>query len=137
MENTSILFASKNDLNWLAEKDTPIDKKAMKKKIMDQQILICKSKNEILGWLRYSLFWDEIPFINLLFVLKEHRNHQIGKKLVQFWELAMKKDNHKMVLTSAQADESAQHFFRKLQYVDAGSLLFPDEPLEIIFLKAI
>lgn len=40
-------------------------------------------------------------------------------------------------MTSTQSDETAQHFYRKLGYVDAGALLLQDEPLEIILTKAL
>lgn len=40
-------------------------------------------------------------------------------------------------MTSSMSDESAQHFFRKLGYRDAGALLLPDETLEILFLKTL
>jgi hypothetical protein len=31
--------------------------------------------------------------------------------------------------------ESAQHFYRKLGYVDSGALLLPDEPAELLLRK--
>lgn len=40
-------------------------------------------------------------------------------------------------MTSTQSDETAQHFYRKLGYVESGSLLFENEPLEIIFRKSL
>ena len=39
------------------------------------------------------------------------------------------------MLTSTLADETAQHFYRKLGYRDTGSLLLPNEALEIILIK--
>ena len=39
------------------------------------------------------------------------------------------------VLTSTLSNEQAQFFYRKLGYTDAGAILLPDEPLEIILLK--
>jgi len=47
----------------------------------------------------------------------------------------MKKNNHKIVLTSTLSSEQAQFFYRKNGYIDCGSLLLPKEPLEIILLK--
>lgn len=38
-------------------------------------------------------------------------------------------------MTSSLSNEEAQHFYRKLNYVDSGALLLPEEPLEIIFVK--
>jgi hypothetical protein len=42
-----------------------------------------------------------------------------------------------MVLTSTVSAEGAQHFYRKLGYVDSGALLLPDEPAELILRKPI
>ena len=50
-------------------------------------------------------------------------------------EKEMQKNKHKMVLTSTQSNEQAQIFYRKIGYVDCGSLLLPNEPLEIILSK--
>jgi hypothetical protein len=46
-----------------------------------------------------------------------------------FWQLAA---GHPSALTSTMSAETSQHFFRRLGYVDAGSLLLPGEPLEIV-----
>ena len=85
--------------------------------------------------MRFGYFWDEIPFMNMLIISEEVRGKGIGKKLVTYWEKEMRRKNHKRVMTSTQSDENAQHFYRKLGYQDAGSLLLPREALEIIFIK--
>ena len=128
-------YATQDNLKWLKEKDQHIDVKKLKNKISAKEILVIKADENIVGWLRFGLFWDEIPFINMLFVEEEYRNKGIGKKLVKFWETSMKKKKYKIVMTSSQSDEEAQHFYRKLGYTDAGSLTIPKEPLEVIFIK--
>lgn len=128
-------YATQNHLKWLKERDHHITEATLKKKISDKEIIIAKSGNEILGWLRFGFFWDSIPFMNMLFIDEVHRSKGIGKKLVQFWESEMKKKRHKIVMTSSQSDEEAQHFYRKLGYADAGSLRLPKEPVEVIFIK--
>ena len=40
----------------------------------------------------------------------------------------MKQQGFKMALISTQVDESAQHFYRKLGYVDCGGITFHDTP---------
>ena len=87
------------------------------------------------GFLRYGLFWDSIPFMNLLFLLEEYRNQGIGTALVAFWEDRMRKEGFSRVMTSTQSDESAQHFYRKLGYMDTGALVLPEQPMEIILRK--
>lgn len=49
----------------------------------------------------------------------------------------MREEGYPLVMTSTQSNETAQHFYRKLGYADAGSLLLRDELLEIIFTKEI
>jgi hypothetical protein len=38
------------------------------------------------------------------------------------------------VLTSTQVNETAQHFYRKLGYIDVGGFLLPSEPNEELLL---
>lgn len=61
--------------------------------------------------------------------------------LVEHWEADMKKKGYGMVLTSTQADEEAQHFYRKLGYKDCGGFVptVPgyEQPMELFLEKAI
>ena len=57
--------------------------------------------------------------------------------LIAYWEKQMKTKGYDLVMTSSLSNESAQYFYRKLNYVDSGALLLPGEPLEIIFVKKI
>ena len=130
----TLTYATQNEFKWLKERDHNISEATLKKKISDKEIIIAKSENEFLGWLRFGFFWDSIPFMNMLFIDEVHRSKGIGKKLVQFWESEMKNREHKIVMTSSQTDEEAQHFYRKLGYVEAGSFTLPKETLEVIFI---
>lgn len=42
----------------------------------------------------------------------------------------MRNHGYKMVMTSTQVDEEAQHFYRKLGYVEKGSLFLDNTPFE-------
>lgn len=57
------------------------------------------------------------------------------------WENEMRNLGYKMLMTSTQADEQAQHFYRKLGYVEKGCLVFDNtpatQPLEMILIKVI
>lgn len=131
------IYATTAHLNWLKEQDEHVSPAILLHKIQAQQILLAIVKGEPIGWLRFGFFWDTIPFMNLLFLHPAFRQKGIGSKLVKFWESEMQKQQHKLVMTSTQSDETAQHFYRKLGYVESGSLLFENEPLEIIFRKSL
>jgi GNAT superfamily N-acetyltransferase len=90
---------------------------------------------EPLGWLRWGLFWDAVPFMNLLHVLETHRGRGYGRLLVEAWESRCREAGHDLVLTSTVSDERAQHFYRHLGYRDSGALELPGEAPELLFRK--
>ena len=133
----NIRFAVEKDISLIREYDKHISKDELESIINQKRVIVLEENKEFAGWLRYNLFWDNTPFMNMLFVLDKYRGKGFGKELVLQWEKNMKKMNYDLVMTSTMANENAQNFYRKLKYVDAGSLLLPEEPLEIIFIKNI
>lgn len=132
---TEIKYATMDDYGLLISRDTHVRKEEWKKLIEKNQALIFKVDNHCAGWLRYNLFWNEIPFMNMLYFLEEYRGKGYGTQMVRFWEREMAKLGYDKVMTSSQANESAQHFYRKLGYRDAGSFFPFCNDLEIIFTK--
>ena len=130
-----IRYAESGDMEMIAEYDTHISKRELKNAIAMKRIILLFVDGEYEGWLRFNLFWDKIPFMNLLFIFEEQRGKGYGKKLVEFWEHEMAKQGYPFVMTSSLSDEEGQFFYRKLGYTDRGALILPDEPLEIFFYK--
>ena len=93
------------------------------------------------GWMHHCLLWGKLPFLNLLYVLEGWRGRGFGTQAMAAWEKEMKNRGFEMVLVSTQADETAQHFYRKLGYVDCGGLFFQntpfDQPTELFFRKVL
>jgi len=133
-----IEYGSESDFQFILDNDRHISKELIKNKLREKEIIIAKNQeNQIIGWLRYGYFWDNIPFMNMIYLSEIYRNRGIGKELVMFWEREMKKKGYNMVMTSTLSNEKAQHFYRKLGYKDSGCLLLENETLEIIFTKRI
>ena len=132
-----IRFATSQDYTYLAHKDHHVQPEVITKKIEDAEIIVVLDNERNIGWLRFNYFWDEIPFMNMLWIEEDYRKKGIGTRLVNFWEIEMQKRGNNQVMTSTLSDETAQHFYRKLEYQDCGSLLLPDEALEILFLKSL
>ena len=130
-----IRYAKADELEMIAEYDDHLSKEELKNAIAMKRIILLFIDGEYEGWLRFNLFWDNIPFMNLLYISEEQRGKGYGRKLVEFWEHEMEKQGYEFVMTSTQSDEEAQFFYRKLGYTDRGALVLPDEPLEIIFYK--
>jgi ribosomal protein S18 acetylase RimI-like enzyme len=130
-----VAFASPEDLDYLAGEDRHVGRDVIGEKIARREIIVAHQEDRRVGFLRYGYFWDEIPFMNLLWVGEGSRGKGYGTRLVSFWEEEMRKLGHDSVMTSTLSNERAQHLYRRLGYEDVGSLLMPDEPLEIVFLK--
>ena len=93
------------------------------------------------GTMSFCYLWDNLPFLNFLFVIEQHRGKGFAKQAITQWENEMKKQGYKMTLISTQVDETAQHLYRKLGYIDCGGLLFSntpfDQPMEIFMRKVL
>jgi GNAT superfamily N-acetyltransferase len=57
------------------------------------------------GFLRFSLFWGTVPYLDLIWVLQNDRRQGVGSVLFDFWEREMKKRGAKVLMTSSVRDE--------------------------------
>lgn len=132
----TVRVGTSNDLAYLSEQER-LSVSELEAILRRGRILIADGSNSPtpVGWLRWGLFWDEVPFMNRLHVEEGHRRGGIGQLLVTEWESQCRNAGHKLVVTSTLSDESAQHFYRRIGYLDAGCLLLPGEALEILFVK--
>jgi len=130
-----IRTATPDDLPFLAAHDHHIALPELESAIRRGRILIAVCGEQPVGWLRWSLFWDNTPFMNLLFLLEGYRRQGLGRTLVTHWEQAMHEAGHALVMTSTQANEAAQLFYRRLGYRDIGGFMLPGEPYELILIR--
>ena len=131
----TIREARADDLPFLAEHDSHVHNDVLGALVGRGQILVAEEEGTLHGWLRWNLFWDEIPFMNMLFVLESHGGRGLGNSLVESWEGNLRTAGYDSVLTSSLANEQAQHFYRRCGYIDFGALFLPGESTEIIFRK--
>ena len=69
-----IRYANMNDFAVLRKYEHGIVDCQLKESIAAGRIVIMLSpRSSLIGWLRFNLFWDSIPFINLLYLLDEYR----------------------------------------------------------------
>lgn len=109
------------------------------RKVRDETGYVLCEDGACVGILRYNLFWDNTPFLNLIYIRPSCQSRGLGRYFMNFWEQEMRAQGHCMALVSTQSDECAQHFYRKLGYQDCGCLCLNlaccAQPLEIFFFK--
>ena len=132
---TIVRPARPDDLEFLVKADRHVPQEKMEKLVSDGFVLAAMCGESFAGWLRYGFFWDGIPFMNMLFVLEEYRGNGVGTALVREWEKLAAEKGHVTVMTSTQANETSQHFYRKLGYRDLGGFTPFGEEYEIIMGK--
>ena len=130
-----IRFAKKEDIDILVANDKHVDKAEMLNLIGLNRVYIMEDDGKFIGWLRYNLFWDHIPFMNMIQLNDEDRGKGYGRMFVEFWEGEMRKLGYKKVMTSTASDEFAQHFYIKLCYTTIGGFLPLGEKFEMMLAK--
>ncbi|MCL2811712.1 MAG: GNAT family N-acetyltransferase [Clostridia bacterium] len=125
-----IAHATLQDKPYWYSLDRHMPKSEYEPKVRDKRCYILRENEQPIGILRYNLFWDVIPFLTLIFLEDAYHRKGLGSKAMAHWENEMGALGHKMVMTSTQADEKAQFFYRKLGYKDMGCLVMNDPPYE-------
>lgn len=125
---------------WFAL-DNHLNEQEFDLKIRDKRGYIISNREVPIGVMRYNLFWDNIPFLTMIHLGDAYQGKGFGKLAMDFWENEMRASGYKMVMTSTQTDEEAQHFYRSLGYVEKGSLLFDntpyEQPMEMLLIKVL
>ncbi len=128
-----------SDRAFYDELDGRLSEAAFEKKLRDGEYFVAEEDGVPAGVLRCNFFWDSVPFCTLLYVRAGHRFRGCGRALTEFWEAEMRSLGYDFVLVSTQADEGAQHFYRRLGYRDCGCLLLDvpghEQPAELFLLK--
>ena len=131
----NISHASAEHFPKLHQLDSHIAETELRSLIAQKRILILEDNGDLHGWLRWNLFWDNTPFMNMLFVVEPRRGEGLGRRLVLQWEEEMRQLGYESVMTSTASDEYAQHFYRKLGYETIGGFTPFGDPYELILAK--
>jgi len=133
----TIAPATCEELPCLKRLDRHVSADTLRGKIARGEVLVARDGGAVVGWLRFGWFWDAIPFVHLIGVVETRRGRGIGTAMMSHWEQRMRDAGCTTALVSTQADERAQHFYRKLGYRDIGGFVLPGEAMELILHKTL
>ena len=112
-------------------------------KIRDKRCYVIQFENKPIGYMRYNLIFDFIPFVTCFYITDPYKGKGFGKQAMMNWENDMRSLGFKMVMVSTEVGDGAQHFYRKLGYKDMGSIViggilpYDQETLEMFMGKAL
>ncbi len=102
------------------------------------RILILEAGNgEMIGLLRFNLFWDDIPFLNSLYVRPECENNGYEAKMIDLWETQLKEEGYVTFITSTVSDSPLQTILINLGYKAVGGFCSTENCYEIILKKEV
>ena len=137
----NIRYIQEDDKKFWYTLDKHLPETEFMNKVRDKRGYVLLEGDIPIGLLRYNLFWDNTPLCTMLFVDRNYQGKGYGKKLMEYWEDDMKSQGYKILLTSTQVDENAQHFYRKLGYKDCGGFVLDlpedSQPMELFLIKSI
>ena len=135
----SIAHVTGQDVGFWMSIDRHISEPELRLKIRDRRGYVIRDGGTPVGVLRYGLFWDSIPFLNMICFVEEYRGRGFGSLAMAHWENEMRSLGCKIAMTSTMAEENSQRFYRKLGYKDCGCLVKDIPPLvetmEIFLMK--
>ena len=129
------------DREFVMSIDKHVDDTGYANRVYTKSGYVIWEKDQRIGIIVHCILWDNLPFMNLIYIKEEHRKKGFGKQAILHWEEEMRQQGYKMTLLSTQVNEESQHLYRKLGYVDCGGLVFHDtpfdQPMEMFFRKII
>jgi len=124
-----IRYVSEDDASFWFTLDAYLSDQEFRLKVRDSRGYILSAEGRPVGIMRYNLFLDSIPYLTLLYLEESDRGKGFGRQAMLFWEAEMRELGYPMVMTSTNVDEEAQHFYRKLGYLDRGALFLDNTPI--------
>ena len=127
----TVKLAEMKDNRRIANLDRHIPPARLDECIEQGQVYVLEDTDDsVFGVLRYSLFWQTIPFLDLIYLDEACRGNGYGTEMMRKWECDMKACGYRYVMTSTQADETAWLFYEKLGYRRVGGFFPPDQDAE-------
>jgi len=137
----TIDYVTQNDKEFWFSLDRHMPENEFLLKVRDKRGYVIKDGEKPVGILRYNLFWDNIPFLSLIYIIESYRRKGFGKRSILHWEKEMRMLGYTAIMTSTQVNEDAQNFYRKLGFKDAGCLVLDipehEQPMEMFLIKSL
>ena len=127
-----IRIALEKDKEQIMQYDRHIHAERLDACINNRLVYALWEADRIVGVLRYSFFWQSVPFLDLLYIDDGFRGKGIGSVAMKVWEDAMIQMGYSYVMLSTQEDETAKFFYEKIGYLRIGAFLPPEQDAEEI-----
>ena len=123
--------AEDTDLAFLRSFTSGPRDEQLRAQVRDGRLRIIESSEGAVGFIKFYILWEVLPFIEVIIVRDDCRGRGIGRAAIREWEAEMSLRSFQRAIVSTQADETAQYFWRRIGYQDCGYLALPGRPVEL------
>jgi len=133
----NVRFAELRDLDFCIRTDYKhLNKDVVKRKIEEKAVILAEVDGKPVGYLRIEYLWLKIPYLGLIRVDKEHQRKGIGTAMMKFLEEHLRKQGHKVLYSSSQANEpEPQMWHRKIGFEECGIIAGINDGIGEIFFR--
>jgi len=119
-EENLVRFATLDDLDFVA-RDHYIPTEVVRRKIEQQEVVVAERQGSPVGYARLECLLSTVPYIELIWVLPEHRRQGAGKAMLRFMEDYLRENGHEQLFSSSQVDEAEpQAWHRHVGFEECG-----------------
>lgn len=129
--------AQDTDFDFLRDFSSECREDQLRAQIRDGRLRIINSSEGPVGFIKFYVLWEVLPFVEVIIIREESRGRGLGRAAIRSWEEEMSARSFQRAITSTQANETAQHFWRRIGYQDCGSLALPGRPVELFMYRDI
>lgn len=129
--------AQDTDLAFLRDFSREPRDDRLRAQIQDGRLRIIESSKGPVGFIKFYVLWEVLPFIEVIIIRNDCRGRGIGRAAVRAWEEEMSAQSFQRAIISTQADETAQYFWHRVGYRDCGTLALPGRPVELFMYRDI
>lgn len=93
----------------------------LRRKIEWHEAIVATVDGVMKGYLYLDHLWSSYPFIATIWVHESHRNHGVGRVMLQFVEAQARADGQNILYSSSQLDEpEPQAWHRHMGFEECG-----------------
>jgi ribosomal protein S18 acetylase RimI-like enzyme len=128
------------DVPWLLRADQHVPESWVRRCVSLDEYLMARMGGETVGFLRYSMFWGQVPFMDMIHVDAGHRRRGLGSAMFHAWQEQMRSRGASVLMTSSMEDEpEPQAWHRRNGFEPSGALTFGpvQQTPELFFIKSL
>jgi N-acetylglutamate synthase-like GNAT family acetyltransferase len=139
VQNVALRLAIPADLDFVRP-DQGLSDDIVRHKIERQEIVVAEWQGTVVGCLHLEYLWSVVPYIALIWVVREYQRQGIGKALLRYTEAVLRDKGHDVLYSSSQTNEpEPQAWHRHMGFEECGVIagINPGGVGEIFFRKRI